>query len=602
MNRIAAVVLSLVALPLASWADPPGRVARVSLVEGEAAVFTDPGQGWEPARINAPLTSENSVWTEPGARVEVRFGSTSLRLGEATQLDVLRLDDESLSAHVPRGMLNVRIRELDRNETYEVTTTLARFQLRGSGRYRVDADGDHSRLTVFSGNARLETAGGYISIDTGRAIRVTGGERPRYEFETAAATALDDWALARDQRFEQREASRYLPPQMTGWEDLDDYGVWRQESDYGAVWFPTRVEPGWAPYRHGRWTWVRPWGWSWVDDAPWGYAPFHYGRWIIVGNRWGWYPGRYTTRPVWAPALVGWVGRPGWSISISSGLADVVGWYPLSPHDRYQPWYSANATYVNNVNRIVIPPRRDHDRRDDRRDSRRDERFDNREHGATVMPREHFGDRRPVQNFRANVPRDVVAAQPVVSGSAVLPARGDWRARTPAADLAQPVAGQRRPAGGESVSNPRHGSPLAPAPGAPSTRPMATTPAVPAYPSAPAAPPARFARPVPAEPAARVKPEASDRTMPPASRTKPAELRRGDPAPPRAVERPAPRAVESPAPRAVEKPAPRAVEKPAPAQSESRPAPAPREKPSREPERSPRPAEKPAKPDHGDGG
>ena len=106
---------------------------------------------------------------------------------------------------------------------------------------------------------------------------------------------------------------------MTGWEDLDDYGVWRNEAEYGAVWFPTRVEAGWAPYRYGRWTWVRPWGWTWVDDAPWGYAPFHYGRWVNVGNRWGWYPGRYAGRPVWAPALVGWIGQPGWNVSISTG-------------------------------------------------------------------------------------------------------------------------------------------------------------------------------------------------------------------------------------------------------------------------------------------
>ena len=32
------------------------------------------------------------------------------------------------------------------------------------------------------------------------------------------------------------------------------------------------------------WVWLRPWGWTWVDDAPWGFAPFHYGRWLWWGE------------------------------------------------------------------------------------------------------------------------------------------------------------------------------------------------------------------------------------------------------------------------------------------------------------------------------
>jgi hypothetical protein len=28
---------------------------------------------------------------------------------------------------------------------------------------------------------------------------------------------------------------------------------------------------------------MSPWGWTWVDNAPWGFAPFHYGRWVGAG-------------------------------------------------------------------------------------------------------------------------------------------------------------------------------------------------------------------------------------------------------------------------------------------------------------------------------
>jgi hypothetical protein len=47
---------------------------------------------------------------------------------------------------------------------------------------------------------------------------------------------------------------------------------------------------GWAPYRHGHWAHVMPWGWTWIDDALWGFVPFHYGRWAMLGGGWGWVP------------------------------------------------------------------------------------------------------------------------------------------------------------------------------------------------------------------------------------------------------------------------------------------------------------------------
>ncbi len=536
MNRLAAL-LTIAVLPFAAWAaDPPGRAARLSLIEGEAAVFVDREQGWEGARVNLTLTSENSVWTEPGSRAEVRFGAKALRLGETTQFDIPRLDDAAFQGHVARGALAVRIFEFDRNETFLVTTPEARFQLRGNGRYRIEADPDRgeSRLTVFSGTARLEVEGGTISVDTGRGIRVMGGDRPRYEFEAAYSTELDDWALARDQRWEEREAARYVPREMTGWEDLDDYGVWRNEPEYGAVWFPTRVEVGWAPYRYGRWTWVRPWGWTWVDDAPWGYAPFHYGRWVSVGNRWGWYPGRHTSRPVWAPALVGWVGGAGWSISVSPNPTNVVGWYPLSPYDNYQPWYTTNVTYVTHVNRIVLPYRGDRDRRrDGRRDDRYDYRHDNRDRGSTVVPRNQFGGRRPVQSVSAPVAREVVAAQPVVSGSSVLPTQNEWRQRVRPGN-GSAAAAPWAPSGNQSATSPRPAAPL-----------ITLTPGKPPIAGAPAAPqgrPDNYGRPAPAEPAVRVRPN---------------DNRGADPRAPRSVERVVP---SQPAP--VAKPVAPAVQKP----------------------------------------
>ena len=145
---------------------------------------------------------------------------------------------------------------------------------------------------------------------------------------------------------------------MTGYEELDAYGDWLPDASYGTVWVPRAVPVGWAPYRDGRWRWIAPWGWTWVDAAPWGYAPFHYGRWVMVGSRWCWWPGGYVARPVWAPALVGFVGsaaRRCRSVSAARSWAGIR-WRPGTP---YRPHYRASNTYVTVINQTIIqrPPR-----------------------------------------------------------------------------------------------------------------------------------------------------------------------------------------------------------------------------------------------------
>jgi hypothetical protein len=159
-----------------------------------------------------------------------------------------------------------------------------------------------------------------------------------------------------DPRDERSASSRYVSPEMTGAEDLDRYGRWEAHPEYGALWFPLQVSVGWAPYRQGHWAWVRPWGWTWVDEAPWGFAPFHYGRWVNWGGRWGWAPGDRVLRPVYAPALVAWVGGGNFGVSIQIG-GPPIGWVPLAPRDWYVPHYRHTPVYVERVNPRPPPSR-----------------------------------------------------------------------------------------------------------------------------------------------------------------------------------------------------------------------------------------------------
>src|SRR5258708_4406733 len=64
----------------------------------------------------------------------------------------------------------------------------------------------------------------------------------------------------RARREDQSVSAQYVPREMTGYQDLDDYGSWREESQYGWVWRPRTVAMDWAPYRYGHWAWVEPWG------------------------------------------------------------------------------------------------------------------------------------------------------------------------------------------------------------------------------------------------------------------------------------------------------------------------------------------------------
>jgi hypothetical protein len=116
--------------------------------------------------------------------------------------------------------------------------------------------------------------------------------------------------------------------------------------DYGMVWVPASLPAGWAPYRFGRWAWVQPWGWTWIDDAPWGFAPFHYGRWALFRGVWVWVPGSIAYRPVYAPALVVFVGAgPGGAL-----LNGRTRWFPLGPEEAYVPLYRASPAYVQRLN------------------------------------------------------------------------------------------------------------------------------------------------------------------------------------------------------------------------------------------------------------
>jgi hypothetical protein len=244
-------------------------------------------------------------------------------------------------------------------------------------------------------------AGGTVSIS---------GNPARVAMTAAVPTAFDDWALDRDRQRAAALASQYVSPYMTGYQDLDAYGRWTTYSDYGPVWFPTSVAAGWAPYRYGHWAFIPPWGWTWIDDAPWGFAPFHYGRWAFIHGAWGWCPGERVHHPVYAPALVAFIGGTGWNVTVTVGESrPAVGWVPLGPREAFHPYYSSSVEYLHEINRPYLDRvafnRLAIDRNRDRDEVSRYRNFQ----AATVVPTNAFIGADPVQRHIVAVHREQFA-------------------------------------------------------------------------------------------------------------------------------------------------------------------------------------------------
>jgi hypothetical protein len=350
----ALLVLSVlsVSVAIADDSDPPGRVARLSFTKGAVSLQPAGVQDWADATLNRPLTTGDKLWTDQDSRAELDLGSAAVRLGSTTGFSFLNLDDQTTQMSVTAGAAIVHVRDLGENQSFEIDTPNIALTVQSPGDYRIEVNdtGDTTVVKVSNGDAQVNATGQTVPMHTQQAYTFTGTDQVTVDAGSVGTPdVLDAWSLDRDHHAEQAESSQYVSADVAGSEDLDDYGTWQSTPDYGPVWTPTSVAAGWSPYHFGRWVWVAPWGWTWVDDAPWGFAPFHYGRWAYVGSRWAWVPGPRRIRPVYAPALVAWVGSPVAGVSIGIGGAGV-GWFPLGPREVFVPGYHVSNNYVRNVN------------------------------------------------------------------------------------------------------------------------------------------------------------------------------------------------------------------------------------------------------------
>ena len=342
--------------------NPPGRVAQLNYFDGPVSFEPAGYDQWAAAVLNRPLTQGDRIWNDDGARSELHVGSTAVQLSGQTSVQFSALNDQTVQIAVTQGSVASRVRELPPGQRFEIDTPNLALTAVQPGDYRVDVDPNAgtTTVTVRAGSVQVFGSDGVpMSMSASEQISFAGNGLQQVAAQASPPEdAFGRWAAVRDAAEDRAVAARYVPVAMTGYQQLDGHGTWESDPEYGEVWFPTVTVANWAPYRFGHWAYIAPWGWTWIDDQPWGFAPFHYGRWAMVGPRWCWVPGPINVRPVYAPALVafvgGAVGGVNFSIRVGGAPQPAVGWFPLAPGEVWHPAFRASPTYVNEVNRTVI--------------------------------------------------------------------------------------------------------------------------------------------------------------------------------------------------------------------------------------------------------
>ena len=342
--------------PNAPAVDPPGRVARIAVMQGEVSLEPAGANSFSQAELNYPLTIGDRVYADLQALTELQVGGLTVRMSNGADLSLTNLTDAVAQFGLAQGSIRVVSRETPAPDgssgVVEIDTPNGTVWVQAAGDIRIDTYPQNNSTVVTVTSGQVEIVGTNLDQTLGpnEAVQLSGVNPVSTQFVgQAAPDALDQFDQNRESQYQNTIAqeSQYVSPDMIGGDDLAAYGSWTPDPSYGAVWYPRGVAVDWVPYHNGRWCYIRPWGWTWVESEPWGFAPFHYGRWSNFNGRWGWVPGPppavygRPVRPIYSPALVAFVGGSGFGVTA---------WFPLGPGEAFVPWYATSAAYANRVN------------------------------------------------------------------------------------------------------------------------------------------------------------------------------------------------------------------------------------------------------------
>ena len=345
------------------------RVARISFTAGDARIRRSASDEWETVTLNLPVVEGDEIVTESGARVEVQLAKDQhLRIAENSSFKMAIYSDEGVAVSIATGTLHIRLRSFDKDKTFfEVDAPKTTIAIQSAGSYRIDSGAVSTpdvRVAAFSGEARIYTETSGFTLKNGRRARlfIDGPAQGEWDIGDAMAVmdGLDRWSSERDEAIALQLAAshydKYYDDDIYGADDLNDNGQWIHTREYGYVWRPfssaVQAYADWSPYRYGHWRWLPTFGWTWVNDEPWGWATYHHGRWFYHNGYWHWSPYGYyrPSRSWWRPALV--------AITI---VRNNICWYPLGYHHvtiNFNRYYNRrNNRRDDRVGPPLLPPR-----------------------------------------------------------------------------------------------------------------------------------------------------------------------------------------------------------------------------------------------------
>ena len=334
-----------------AFAANPGKVARLSFVQGNVSIFPAGTKKWVKSTLNRPYIIGDRIWAAANTKAELQLTNGVVRIAPETSLKILNLNQQISQLQLSKGSLALQIWSLKPKQTYEVDTPNLAFVVKTPSAYRVDVDTKTAttRVSVLDGTGTVFGQKSSYRIQKGYSCTFTGMNLQNYRCtKLPKADAFGTWVISRNALLVYKTTTKYVSRETIGYQDLEGHGQWRATKQYGRVWVP-RVTSNWAPYRAGQWIWLDDWGWTWVDEQPWGFAPFHYGRWVYVERAWAWIPGPVAVEPIYAPALVVFVGGRNHHLDLANHGRGIA-WFPLGPGEVYIPPYHVNREYFINVN------------------------------------------------------------------------------------------------------------------------------------------------------------------------------------------------------------------------------------------------------------
>jgi hypothetical protein len=340
--RLLILLSVLFLVPATSHSENLGDL-RISLIEGDVQIRTEDTGDWVPASINMPMLEGDRLWVPGGGKMELQpSDGTYLRLDQNSALEILTLEKDSFQFYLDEGHAYVNFRGM-KGSLLQMDTPVSSTRAYDHSIFRLDANPEgFSRISVFKGSVDVESRSGKTTVKAGYALIL----KDETYAELSPLGPPDDWErwnMERDRRLaERRPPPSYLPDELYAYSsDFDTYGRWIYASGYGYVWAPrVLASVGWAPYRIGRWVWIRG-DYVWISYEPWGWVPYHYGRWVFSASfGWCWVP-PVRSAVFWGPGFVAWVRTPTY-----------VAWVPLGPGETYygRRYYGPHSVNITNIN------------------------------------------------------------------------------------------------------------------------------------------------------------------------------------------------------------------------------------------------------------